>query len=438
MVIEAADEAGITIPRFCYHKKLSIAANCRMCLVEVEKVGKPLPACATPVTEGMKVFTRSPKAISAQKGVLEFLLINHPLDCPICDQGGECDLQEMAMGFGNDVSQYAEGKRIVADRDIGPLVATDMTRCIHCTRCVRFGDEIAGLRELGATGRGEFTRIGTYVERTVDSELSGNVIDLCPVGALTDKPYRYHARPWELVAHDSVSPHDCVGANLRIDTRGNQVMRVVPRDNEAVNESWLADRDRYAYMGLRHGERLTAAHIKKDGKWQQTDWDTALTFAAEGLKRLVASEGAERLGALGAYTATTEELYLLQKLLRGLGSDHVDHRLRQLDFSDQQGLGAFPWLGQALSDLDGLDAALLVGSNVRMEQPLIATRLRKAVVNGARVMAINPAAYDLRFSMAENVAVHPQAMLATLGGVAKALLALGAEAAPADLQPLLD
>ncbi|GAB4299142.1 MAG: NADH-quinone oxidoreductase subunit NuoG [Thiohalomonadaceae bacterium] len=428
MLIEAADEAGITIPRFCYHKKLSVAASCRMCLVEVEKVAKPLPACATPVTEGMKVWTRSPKAIAAQRNVLEFLLINHPLDCPICDQGGECDLQEMAMGYGQDVSHYSEGKRVVASPDIGPLVATDMTRCIHCTRCVRFGEEIAGVMELGAPGRGEHMHISTYVEKSLSSEVAGNVIDLCPVGALTSKPYRYSARPWELTSHDSVSPHDCVGANLTVDVRGRQVMRVRPRENEEVNEVWLADRDRFSYLALTHPERLTAPQVKQDGVWQTVDWNTALTAAARGLRSVVEQHGAAQIGALAGYGATTEEFYLLQKFMRGLGSDNIDHRLRQIDFSGQDAMPAFPWLGQALADLDNLDAALLVGSNVRKEQPLVALRLRKAARAGARLLAVNPIDYDFNFPLAGRRIVAPAQMAQELIAIAQALIEQGAEA----------
>ncbi len=428
MLIEAADEAGITIPRFCYHKKLSVAASCRMCLVEVEKVAKPLPACATPVTEGMKVWTRSPKAISAQRNVMEFLLINHPLDCPICDQGGECDLQEMAMGYGKDVSHFSEGKRVVVSPDIGPLVATDMTRCIHCTRCVRFSDEIAGVTELGAPGRGEHMHIGTYVEKSLSSEVIGNVIDLCPVGALTSKPYRYSARPWELTSHSSVSPHDCVGANLTVDVRGRQVMRVRPRENEEVNEVWLADRDRYSYLALSHAERITAPQVKRDGAWQTVDWNTALTAAAHGLRGVVEKHGAQQIGALAGYGATTEEFYLLQKFMRGLGSDNIDHRLHQIDFSTQGAMPAFPWLGQALADLDNLDAALLVGSNVRKEQPLVALRLRKAARGGARLMAVNPIDYELNFPLTARRIVAPTAMVSELIAIAQALLESGGEA----------
>lgn len=430
MVIEAADEAGIVIPRFCYHKKLSIAANCRMCLVEVEKVGKPLPACATPVTEGMKVFTRSPKALSAQKGVMEFLLINHPLDCPICDQGGECDLQEMAMGFGGDVSRYQESKRVVRDKSFGPLIASDMTRCIHCTRCVRFGQEVAGMWELGGMGRGEHTRIGTYVERTIDSEISGNVIDLCPVGALTSKPYRYTARPWELIAHESISPHDCVGANLKVDVRGSSVMRVLPRENEEVNETWIADRDRYSYLALAAEDRLGRPMVKRDGHWEETDWDTALTAAADGLKGVLEEHGPDQLAAWAGYTSTVEEFYLLQRLFRGVGSGNVDHRLRQMDFRDQERLPPFPWLGQSLVDLESLDAALLVGSNVRKEQPLVGVRLRKSAVAGGKVMFVNPLEYEFNFPVAEQLVVHPADMVETLEAIVRALAEMAGDSVP--------
>ncbi|QKT02576.1 NADH-quinone oxidoreductase subunit G [Ectothiorhodospiraceae bacterium 2226] len=438
MVIEAADEAGIVIPRFCYHKKLSVAANCRMCLVEVEKAAKPLPACATPVTEGMRIFTRSPKALDAQRGVMEFLLINHPLDCPICDQGGECDLQDIAMGFGEDISRYQEKKRVVKDKNIGPLISTDMTRCIHCTRCVRFGQEIAGVMELGATGRGEHMEIGTYIEKSVTSELSGNVIDLCPVGALTSKPFRYSARAWELVRHDGVAPHDCIGSNLHIETRGQRVMRVLPRENESINETWISDRDRFSYLGLYAEDRLQTPMVRVAGQWQETDWETALKRVVEGLEGVRKEHGADQLGALMSPCATTEEMYLLQRVMRALGSHNIDHRLRQSDFRAQGQMPAYPGLGVSIEDLESADTVLLVGSNIRKDQPIAAHRLRKAAVNqGARISVLNPVDYDFRFPLAHKLVVHPHQMVDALAGVAKALLDAG-RAAPEGLAKHLD
>ncbi|MFO7602399.1 MAG: NADH-quinone oxidoreductase subunit NuoG [Gammaproteobacteria bacterium] len=438
MVIEAADDAGITIPRFCYHKKLSVAANCRMCLVEVEKAPKPLPACATPVTNGMKVFTRSPLALESQKSVMEFLLINHPLDCPICDQGGECELQDIAVGFGSDSSRYTERKRVVRDKNLGSLIATDMTRCIHCTRCVRFGQEIGGIMELGATGRGEHTEIGTYMERAVSSELSGNVIDLCPVGALTSKPYRYTGRPWENDAHAHVSPHDCIGSNLSIETRRHQVMRVLPRENEALNEVWLSDRDRFSYTALNHKDRLQEPMIKQGSEWKVVDWETALAYAVDGLQRARKVAGAEKLGALVAASATTEEMYLLQKLMRGLGSANIDHRLRQSDFSDESSVPLYPALGCAIAELESRDAVLLIGSNIRKDQPIAGHRLRKASRAGARILCVNPADYAFNFPVEENIVVHPELMGQALAAIAKALLTLTGEAAPEGLAALLE
>jgi len=435
MLIEAADAVGIDIPRFCYHKKLSIAANCRMCLVEVEKAPKPLPACATPVTEGMVVQTASPLARAAQKGTMEFLLINHPLDCPICDQGGECELQDVAMGYGGDVSCYAEGKRVVPNPDIGPLIATDMTRCIHCTRCVRFGEEIAGLRELGSTGRGEHTTIGTYIKHAVASEMSGNVIDLCPVGALTSKPYRYTARAWELRQHAAVSPHDGLGANLWLHTRGHRVMRAVPRDNEAINEVWISDRDRFGYLGLQADDRLLTPRIKRDGEWQACDWSVALSTAAEGLRAACGEEGGSQLGVLASPVATTEELFLLQKLARGLGCANLDHRLRQGDFSAQAAEPRHPWLGMPVADLEQVDAALVIGSHLRKEQPLLSHRLRKAALAGASVSFLNPVDYDFNFPVAQVLVAGPAAMVTELEAVAAALAAKSGQAAPAGLLP---
>ena len=383
MIIQAADEAGIDIPRFCYHKKLSIAANCRMCLVEVDRARKALPACSTPVSEGMKVFTHSKVAVNAQRSVMEFLLINHPLDCPICDQGGECELQDLSMGYGEGISRFSERKRVVKDKDIGPLIQTDMTRCIHCTRCVRFGQEIAGIKELGATGRGEHMEIGTYVEHSLVSELSGNIIDLCPVGALTSKPFRYKARAWELTAHPTIAPHDAVGSNIELHIRKNDVMRVVPRDNEAINEAWLSDRDRFSYLGLSSDERIAEPMIKKNGKWQTTDWQTALETAVEGLKTIVTKHGAEELAGLISPTATLEEAYLFQKWLRGLGTDNIDHRLRQQDFADSH--SDYELNDWSLGDIDESDAIILLGSNIRAEQPIIAHRIRQAALSGANV-----------------------------------------------------
>jgi NADH-quinone oxidoreductase subunit G len=437
MIIEAADEAGIFIPRFCYHRKLSIAANCRMCLVEVEKVAKPLPACATPVTDGMKIFTKSPKAIDSQKGVMEFLLINHPLDCPICDQGGECELQDIAMGYGNAYSEFREKKRVVKDKNLGPLIATDMTRCIHCTRCVRFGEEIAGIRELGATGRGEHMEIGTYVTHTVTSEMSGNVIDLCPVGALTSKPFRFSARAWEMVQRDTVAPHDCLGSNLHVHVWDNKVMRVVPRDNEAINETWISDRDRFSYQALNSKDRLKTPKIKQGGNWKDVDWETALTTTVDGIKSIFKNRGATQVGVLASPTATLEELYLLQKLARSLGIPNIDHRIRQMDFSDQDIAPSFPWLGQSIEDLERLDSVLLIGSNIRTDQPMAAHRLRKAAQNGAKIMCVNSVDYNFYIPIAEKRICSPGNMVAELAAVLKALITKTGKTAPDGLQPML-
>lgn len=418
MLIDVTDAAGINIPRFCYHKKLSVSANCRMCLVEVEKVWKPLPACATPVADGMKVFTRSPMALAAQKGTMEFLLINHPLDCPICDQGGECELQDVAVGYGSDVSRFVEGKRVVKDKDIGPLVATDLTRCIHCTRCVRFGAEIAGIRELGATGRGEHMTIGTYIEKSVDSELSGNIIDVCPVGSLTSKPFRFNARAWELVQRDTVAAHDSVGSAVHVHVRRNEVMRVVPMDNEAVNECWISDRDRFSYTGLASEERLSRPLIKKKGEWVEAGWHETLDMVAKGLKGV----SGDQLGALISPASTLEEMHLAQKLVRGLGSENIDFRLRQGDFRSDG--PAYPWLGQSIADLEALNAALLIGANVRKEQPILGHRLRKAALEGASISFINPFELDMNYSTGQLVN-SPAGMVDDLAAVAKALGASG-------------
>lgn len=420
MIIQAADEAGIDIPRFCYHKKLSISANCRMCLVEVDKARKALPACATPVTEGMKVFTHSKTAVAAQRGVMEFLLINHPLDCPVCDQGGECELQDLSMGYGPGVSRFCEGKRVVKDKDIGPLINTDMTRCIQCTRCVRFGQEVAGIKELGATGRGEHMEIGTYIESSLVSELSGNIIDLCPVGALTSKPFRYKARAWELTAHPSVASHDAVGSHIEFHTRRNEVMRVVPRDNDQINESWISDRDRFSYLALNHEQRATEPMIKTNGQWQKTDWQTALQAAIDGLNTIKAKHGVEQLAGLISPNASLEEAYLFQKWLRGMGINNIDHRLREQDFSDQ-GCEYNPehW---CLSDIEQSDNIVLIGCNVRAEQPIIAHRIRQAATQGTNVTDINFFASDLLMPVTNRITANTQEMLKNLAGIAKALM----------------
>ncbi|MBI5007757.1 MAG: NADH-quinone oxidoreductase subunit G [Nitrosomonadales bacterium] len=423
-VIEAAHQAGIEIPHFCYHKKLSIAANCRMCLVQVEKAPKPLPACATPVTEGMKVFTHSEQAVKAQKGVMEFLLINHPLDCPICDQGGECMLQDISVGYGGGHSRYHEEKRVVLAKDLGPLVsAEEMSRCINCTRCVRFGQEIAGQMELGQAFRSEHAEIMSFVSGSVNSELSGNMIDLCPVGALTSKPFRYKARSWELSRRRSVSAHDSLGSNLAVQTKNNRVLRVLPIENEDINECWLSDKDRFAYEGLNTADRLTKPMIKQDGKWQEVEWQVALEYAANGLRHIANGAGAEQVGALATANSTLEELYLLQKLMRGIGSDNVDFRLRQSDFSSDGKQQGAPWLGMSVSDIGRADRLLIVGSFLRKDHPLLAARIRRAAKSGAQVNIVHSADDDLLMNVAHKAIVAPDALVETLTQVSKALAA---------------
>jgi NADH-quinone oxidoreductase subunit G len=429
MIIHAADKAGIQIPRFCYHDKLPIAANCRMCLVDVEKAPKPMPACATPVMEGMKVYTQSKRALDSQRNVMEFLLINHPLDCPICDQGGECELQDVAMGYGRSVSRFVERKRVVADEDLGPLVATDMTRCIHCTRCVRFVSEVAGTYELGGMGRGEHLEIGTYIGKAIESELSGNVIDVCPVGALTNKVFRFRARAWELIARESIGYHDALGSNLWLHTRRGEVLRTVPRDNEAVNECWLSDRDRYSHQGLLADDRALKPMVRRDGKLVETDWDGAIAAAAEGLKRHAGAD----LGVLVAPLASCEEGFLLAALARGLGSANIDHRLRVLDFSDGAAGRAFE---RPLAEVEASRAILLVGSNPRHDQPLLGHRLRKAARRGAAVMAINPVAFDFHFELAQQRVAEPMRLVDELAAVARHAQAAGA-ALPAGLEAVV-
>ena len=423
-VIEAAHQAGIAIPHFCYHKKLSIAANCRMCLVQVEKAPKPLPACATPVTEGMKVFTHSEQAVKAQKGVMEFLLINHPLDCPICDQGGECQLQDMSVGYGGGHSRYHEEKRMVLSKDIGPLVsAEEMSRCINCTRCVRFGQEIAGQMELGQAFRGEHAEIMSFVSGAVNSELSGNMIDLCPVGALTSKPFRYKARSWELSRRRSISAHDSLGSNLAVQTKNDRVLRVLPIENEAINECWLSDRDRFAYEGLSSADRLNRPMIKQDGKWQEVEWQVALEYVAHGLRHITKGAGAEQVGALATANSTLEELYLLQKLMRGIGSQNVDFRLRQSDFSADSKQQGAPWLGMSIADISRADRFLIVGSFLRKDHPVLAARIRQAVKKGAQANIIHSADDDLLMKVAHKAIVAPDAMVNLLLQVAQALAA---------------
>jgi NADH-quinone oxidoreductase subunit G len=426
-IMDAANQAGITIPHFCYHKKLSIAANCRMCLVQVEKASKPLPACATPVTDGMKVHTHSEFAINAQKSVMEFLLINHPLDCPICDQGGECTLQDLAVGYGGSSSRYHEVKRVVREKDLGPLIATDMTRCIHCSRCVRFGQEIAGVMELGMAGRGEHTEVMPFLESHVVSELSGNVIDLCPVGALTSKPFRYKARTWELTRRPSISPHDSLGSNLEIHVMNNKVMRVLPRENEDVNECWLADRDRFSYEGLNTSERLTQPMIKRDGQWVETTWQTALEYVADKLKAVPA----DQIGALSTPYRPAEELFLLQKLMRGMGSGNVDHRLRQSDFSlDDKAHGGF-WLGMPVTYMSRLNRMLVIGSNLRKDHPLMAHRIRESVRWYGQLNLINAAEDEFLGKVHAKRIVAPSQLASALAGVCVALAELKKQPVPA-------
>ncbi len=392
-----------------------------MCLVEIEKSPKTVPACATPVASGMKVFTRSPKTLAAQRAVMEFLLINHPLDCPICDQGGECELQDLSMGYGAYSSEYTESKRVVPDKDLGPLIATEMTRCIACTRCVRFGDEIAGLRELGVTFRGENVEISTYVQHAIRSEVSGNIIDICPVGALTSKPFRFKARAWELDQAPSIAPHDCLGSNIHVHTRYGQVMRVIARENLAINETWISDRDRFSYAGLYHTDRLEEPVVKQDGKWQAVEWQKAFEVVASGLQDILAEYGSDKLGALASPNSTLEEFYLLQKIIRSLGSPHIDHRLREVDTQDQSAMPICPGLGISMIELEQSDAILLIGSNIQKEQPLASLRVRKASRKGAVVLAVNPVDYRFNFSVKAKQIIAPPRMTQALLAVARAL-----------------
>ncbi len=436
-VIEAANKLGIYVPHFCWHPKLSIAANCRMCLVQVEKAPKPLPACATPVAEGMKVFTRSDYAKQAQAGVMEFLLINHPLDCPICDQGGECQLQDLAVGYGGSSARYTEPKRVVTAKPMGPLIsAEEMTRCIHCTRCVRFGQEVAGAMELGLVGRSEHAEIVSFVGQAVDSELSGNMIDICPVGALTSKPFRYTARTWELGRRKSVSPHDGLGSNLIVQVQNDRVMRVVPLENEALNECWLSDKDRFSYEGLNSDDRLLEPMVKQGGEWRAVDWERALQLVADGLGRVRSSHGASALGALVSPHATLEELYLAQKLVRGLGSENVDFRLRQCDFSTDGKLQGVPWLGMTVAEFGALDRVLVVGSFLRKDHPLVASRLRRAAKRGQQLSLIHVAGDDLAIPLASRAVVRPAELQSMLAQVVKAAAEEKGAAVPLPLAAL--
>lgn len=431
MVMHAAEKAGTYIPHFCYHKKLSIAANCRMCLVEVEKAPKPMPACATPVTQGMVVRTQSDKAVKAQKSVMEFLLINHPLDCPICDQGGECQLQDLAVGYGGSGSRYEEEKRVVFHKNVGPLISMqEMSRCIHCTRCVRFGQEIAGVMELGMSHRGEHAEIETFVGQSVDSELSGNMIDICPVGALTSKPFRYQARTWELSRRKSVSPHDSTGANLVVQVKNHQVMRVVPLENEAVNECWIADRDRFSYEALNGADRLTQPMLKQGGEWKTVDWQTALEYVGEGLRQIQAEHGANAIGLLASPHSTLEELALAGALVRGLGSANIDSRLRAADFGNAAPAHSARWLGLPIAELSTLQRVLVVGSNLRKDHPLFAQRLRQAVRHGAQLSALIAVEADWAIKRRHTLLADSSQWVSALAGIAAAVAAEKGVSAP--------
>jgi NADH-quinone oxidoreductase subunit G len=443
VVMHAADKCGTYIPHFCYHKKLSIAANCRMCLVDIEKAPKPMPACATPVTQGMIVRTKSDKAVKAQQGVMEFLLINHPLDCPICDQGGECQLQDLAVGYGGSSSRYTEEKRVVFRKNVGPLVSMEeMSRCIHCTRCVRFGQEVAGVMELGMIHRGEHSEITTIAGETIDSELSGNMIDICPVGALTSKPFRYSARTWELSRRKSISPHDSTGTNLIVQVKANKVMRVVPLENEAVNECWITDRDRFSYEALDGPARLAAPMIKQGGEWTAVSWTAALEYVARSLTQISLEHGAQSIGALGSAHSTVEELHLLTKLMHGLGSHNIDHRLRHADFGNLaapvKGAPAARWLGTSIASLSQLDRVLVIGSFLRKDHPLFAQRIRQAARKGAKVHSIHALQDDWLMSMAARITAAPSQWLQTLADVAAAVAQAKGIAAPLAGDPKAD
>jgi NADH-quinone oxidoreductase subunit G len=437
MIIEVTDGHDISVPRFCYHKKLPIAANCRMCMVQVEMGGrmapKPIPACATPVADGMKIWTTSDYAKKAQRAVMEFLLINHPLDCPICDQGGECELQDVALEYGRGISRFTEKKRVVKDKNFGSLIATDMTRCIHCTRCIRFLEHIGGSKELGGTGRGETMEISTYIENSIDSELSGNIIDICPVGALTSKPFRFTARAWELIQTASISPHDCVGSNMLLHTRNGKLMRVVPNENEGINEVWLSDRDRFSYQGVNSDDRLTQPMVKTNGEWQTVGWEEALETVAKGLKAV----NLENLGFLASPNATVEEHYLLNRIAEGLGTANIDHRLRRIDFTGQEQEPLFPALAQSIASLEDADAVLIVGANPRKDQPIIGLRLRQAAEKGAKIMTVHSVDYPVTYTVTEKLITRPGEWVQQLAAIAAAVLKNKNIKAPALLASVL-
>jgi len=436
MIIEVADNLGIDIPRFCYHKNLSVAANCRMCLVDVEKAPKPLPACATPVANGMKIWTTSMRARIAQKSVMEFLLINHPLDCPICDQGGECELQDLAMGYGGNLSRFCEGKRVVKDKNISPLISTDMTRCIHCTRCVRFGEEVAGIREMGAAGRGENTKIGTFIEKNIESEVSGNIIDLCPVGALTSKPFRYKARAWELKQYSSISSHDCLGTNILVHTYNDKVVRVVPKENPEINNTWLSDKDRFSYEGI-YVNRLTKPAIKVENKWQDVSWEKAILFALEKINNHIKIHGTKSICGIISANSTTEECFLFQKLIRSLGSNNIDHRMKQLDFSNQENYPIYPNIGSCISDINKFESILIVGSDIHKELPLLALEIRKASLKSTDVYIINPLELNTNFNLKKNIIPKNGNIVSYLSSILKACIEISDIKLPGDLTHIL-
>lgn len=434
-ILEVALQEDKYIPHFCYHKKLSIAANCRMCLVEVEKARGPVPACATPITEGMKVNTCSKLAVEAQKGVMEFLLINHPLDCPICDQGGECQLQDLAVGYGRSSSRFEEEKRAVSDKDLGPLVRTVMTRCIHCSRCVRFTSEIAGYQELGMNYRNNHVEVMPFIGKTVTSELSGNIIDVCPVGALTSKPFRDSARSWELSRRKSIAAHDSLGSNIQVHVdKYHKVVRVLPLENENINECWISDRDRFSYEGLYHSDRITDPMIKQDGKWNKVDWETAIEYAAKSINGVKIDHGSDAIGALASANSTTEELHLFQKLMRAVGVNNLDYRFDQQDFSADGKQEGVSYLGSSINEFVTNKAILVIGSVLREEQPLLASRLRQAILkNGLQLNLINVVKDGLFTPAVGQQIIDPRQFATKLAQILKAVVETTAATTDVDL-----